>query len=132
MERCASSEMTRSKSVGEKMTGYYGEAGYDVLSLLGEYEAAVTPYLRWEQVNTHAGVPSNGKVDGGLRTNAATFGLANPFLSILEDTLAVALAALAILLPILAAGLVAVAMLFLWRRLVRLHHRLRGAPSPGG
>lgn len=67
--------LTGKKSVGEKMLGYYVESGYDVLSLLDGFEAAITPYLRYEVTDTHAAVPAGGKIDDGIKTTVATFGL---------------------------------------------------------
>ena len=52
------------QSVGETLEGYYLQAGYDLLAGRGG-EQALTPYLRWEQLDTQAVVP-----DGWARNPA--------------------------------------------------------------
>ena len=53
------------KSVGESMVGYYLEAGYDLFSGRSG-RSSLTPYIRWEQVNTQETVPE------GWESNPAT------------------------------------------------------------
>jgi cell division protein FtsB len=48
--------LTGSSSVGESMNGGYIEAGYNVLS--GRGEQSLTPYVRYESVDTQSEVPS--------------------------------------------------------------------------
>lgn len=51
--------LTGNRSVGEKLGGWYVEAGYDVSSLLPRFgEAALTPYFRYEQLDTQRRVPA--------------------------------------------------------------------------
>jgi hypothetical protein len=44
--------LTGLSSIGERMRGGYIQAGYNVLSQTNE-NVAITPYYRWEKVNTH-------------------------------------------------------------------------------
>lgn len=53
------------RSVGEKLSGYYAQLGYDVLAGRGG-ERSLTPYARWETYNTQDEVPT------GFRSNPAT------------------------------------------------------------
>lgn len=54
-----------SASVGETMVGYYLQVGYDVFAGRGG-RSSLTPYVRWENLNTQDSVPS------GWTTNPAT------------------------------------------------------------
>lgn len=50
--------LTGNRSIGEELGGWYVEAGYDVSSLLPRFgESALTPYLRYEQLDTQRSVP---------------------------------------------------------------------------
>ena len=51
--------------VGERMQGAYIQVGYDVLSQTGSAGVALTPYVRYEQVDTQDRVP-----DGAVRSLA--------------------------------------------------------------
>ena len=51
-------------SIGEELTGWYVQAGYDVLTLANT-EHELTPYVRYEALNTQAEVPT------GFAANAA-------------------------------------------------------------
>jgi len=59
-----------SQSVGDTLKGYYLQAGYDVLG--GRRGRSLTPYLRWERLNTQASVPdgyiANPANDAGILT----------------------------------------------------------------
>lgn len=50
--------LTGSSSVGEELTGWYGEVGYDLSTVFDMGEASVIPFVRWEQVNTQDAVPA--------------------------------------------------------------------------
>ena len=51
--------LTGNASIGSSQLGWYGEAGYDVLRLVAPgSDWNVTPYLRYEQYDTQAEVPS--------------------------------------------------------------------------
>jgi hypothetical protein len=46
-------------SIGERMVGWYGELGYDLLTLLSDSSRQqLTPFVRWEEFDTQASVPS--------------------------------------------------------------------------
>ena len=46
------------ESVGEELTGYYFEAGYDILShFVPDAPASLSPFIRYEAVDTQADVP---------------------------------------------------------------------------
>jgi len=47
---------TGAQSIGEELRGHYLEAGYDLFSGRGG-RASLTPYARWEEVDTQAEVP---------------------------------------------------------------------------
>lgn len=67
-------------SIGEELSGYYAEAGYDLLSLIEGSSMALTPFLRFESYNTQREVPA-GFVPGRANdVNIVTYGLAwQPF-----------------------------------------------------
>lgn len=50
--------LTGNRSIGEKLEGFYVEAGYDVLGRLGESRQALVPFARYESYDTQAGVPA--------------------------------------------------------------------------
>ncbi|HEV2148912.1 MAG TPA: hypothetical protein VGR37_16015 [Longimicrobiaceae bacterium] len=57
--------LTGSQSIGERLTGGYVQAGYDVLNFV-DTEHQLVPYFRWERVNTQDRVPA------GFSINPAT------------------------------------------------------------
>lgn len=63
--------------VGERMTGWYVEAGFDVFSVLRPGEASLTPFVRFESYNTQdkapAGFTASGKNDIELTTIGLNF-----------------------------------------------------------
>jgi len=61
-------------SVGETMEGMYLQAGYDVLA--GRGQSSLTPYLRWERVNTQEQVPESWSSDPANDQRILTLGLA--------------------------------------------------------
>ncbi|HYC87637.1 MAG TPA: DUF4126 domain-containing protein [Thermoanaerobaculia bacterium] len=63
-----------------------------------------------------------------IASSAATFGCANPVISIVEDILSFALSVLAIFIPILVPIALALLVLVLWRVMKRI--RQRTAPAP--
>ena len=62
-------------SVGEKMTGWYAQLGYDLL-FSSASEQALLPYVRYEAVNTQVDVPSGYSSSGSKDFNVTTIGLA--------------------------------------------------------
>jgi hypothetical protein len=62
-------------SVGEEMEGAYLQAGWDLLARR-QGRQSLTPYLRWERVNTQKKVPNGWEKDGAADTEIFTLGLA--------------------------------------------------------
>jgi len=67
--------LTGSGSVGEKMSGWYAQLGYDLL-FSSASEHALLPYIRYEAVNTQVDVPSGYSSSGSKDFNVTTIGLA--------------------------------------------------------
>jgi hypothetical protein len=62
------------RSVGENQVGYYLQAGYDLLR--GRRGRSLTPYLRWERVNTQDEVPDGFEANPANDLDILTLGLA--------------------------------------------------------
>jgi len=62
------------QSVGETLEGGYLQAGYDVLA--GRGRSSLTPYLRWEQINTQQNVPDGWSANPANDEQLMTLGLA--------------------------------------------------------
>jgi len=62
------------KTVAERMFGYYAELAYDVLSLW-RTEASLSPFLRYERLNTQDRVPAALTADKALDQTLWTFGV---------------------------------------------------------
>lgn len=62
-------------AVGEEMFGWYVELGYDLLSVNGEGEASLTPYIRYEELNTQDKVASGFTKNPANDLEVFTFGL---------------------------------------------------------
>ncbi|MGZ8398858.1 MAG: hypothetical protein ACXWWN_07465 [Gemmatimonadales bacterium] len=67
--------LTGSASVGERLVGWYLQGGYDVLRGRGG-EHQLTPYVRYEQVNTQSRVPAGFTADPANDRQFLTFGTA--------------------------------------------------------
>lgn len=67
--------LTGSSSVGESMSGYYLEAGYDVFSQRGG-EAQLIPYVRFEDYNTQDEVPTGFSASASKDVEILTLGVA--------------------------------------------------------
>jgi hypothetical protein len=63
------------ESIGSQFGGWYGEAGYDIGSLLQWRAISVTPFLRYEQLNTQKEVPEGFLRSGANDQRIATLGL---------------------------------------------------------
>jgi hypothetical protein len=61
--------------VGERMAGWYLEAGYDVLSVLRPGEASLSPFVRYEAYNTQDEVPSGFAASGKNDVTVTTVGV---------------------------------------------------------
>jgi hypothetical protein len=66
--------LTGTSSVGEKLTGYYLQLGYDVLA--GRGERSLTPYARWETYNTQDEVPAGFAASRATDVESLTLGVA--------------------------------------------------------
>ncbi|HKV10930.1 MAG TPA: hypothetical protein VJ725_22515 [Thermoanaerobaculia bacterium] len=67
--------LTGSGSVGEKLTGYYLQLGYDVLAGRGG-ESAFIPFARWETYNTQDEVPAGFRANPANDAESLTLGFA--------------------------------------------------------
>ena len=64
-------------SVGEDLFGWYAELGYDVLNRADFGEASLTPFIRYEELNTVDSIPGDGSQLAGKRDReAVTVGVA--------------------------------------------------------
>ncbi|MGK0154508.1 MAG: hypothetical protein ACI9SE_001461 [Neolewinella sp.] len=63
-------------NLADRMTGYYGEVGCDVLSLLYPGSGAqLTPYVRYEHINTQDSMPTGFTADRSKDDEILTLGL---------------------------------------------------------
>lgn len=67
--------LTGNKSVGESFGGWYAEAGYDVASLIGRGNFALTPFVRVESYDTQKDVPSGFARSSGNDVDVMTYGI---------------------------------------------------------
>lgn len=72
----AAKGLTGSAVIGDEMLGYYGELGYDLMSAFSpESGRALTPYARYERINTQESV-AVGSADPANDATIVSFGLA--------------------------------------------------------
>ncbi|HVE72646.1 MAG TPA: hypothetical protein VNI54_14880 [Thermoanaerobaculia bacterium] len=68
--------LTGNRSIGEELGGWYVEAGYDLSTLLPRFgEASLTPYLRYEQLDTQRSVPTGFTRNPASEQSIYTIGL---------------------------------------------------------
>ncbi|MEN8145823.1 MAG: hypothetical protein ABFS14_12840 [Gemmatimonadota bacterium] len=67
--------LTGDESIGERLTGGYVEAGYDVFSR-SETEVQLIPFVRYERLNTQAEVPAGFSADPARERSLVTIGAA--------------------------------------------------------
>ncbi len=68
--------LTGNRSIGEELGGWYVEAGYDLSSLLPRFgEAALTPYFRYEQLDTQRSVPTGFARNPASEQTIFTYGI---------------------------------------------------------
>ena len=71
--------LTGNRSVGDEMGGWYVEGGYDLSSLFKFGEASITPYARYERINTQKSVPAGFSINPANEQTIFTYGFAfNP------------------------------------------------------
>jgi len=64
------------ENLAEEMEGSYVEAGYDILSTLApESDQSLTPFVRYEMIDTQASLPAGFSASGGVDDAILTFGL---------------------------------------------------------
>lgn len=62
--------------LADSMNGYYGEVGFDVLTLLAPGQRAqLIPFARYERIDTQASVPAGAVADRSQEDEILTFGL---------------------------------------------------------
>ena len=62
--------------LADSMNGYYGEVGFDVLTLLAPGQRAqLIPFARYERIDTQASVPAGAVADRSQADEILTFGL---------------------------------------------------------
>jgi len=69
----AALDLEGDESVGERLTGYYVQAGYDLLA--GRGGQALVPFIRWETLNTQDSVPSGFRANPDTDIRNLTVGL---------------------------------------------------------
>ena len=67
--------LTGTRSIGEELQGYYLQAGYDLFSRFGTGERQLTPFVRWEHVNTQEAVPAGYSANPANDVEILTLGL---------------------------------------------------------
>lgn len=67
--------LTGDSSVGESLSGWYAELGYDVFTPLGVEGQTLTPHARYERLNTQAAVPQGYEASAGNERTGLTVGL---------------------------------------------------------
>ena len=68
--------LTGNRSIGEELGGWYVEAGYDLSTLLPRFgESSLTPYLRYEQLDTQRSVPTGFARNPASEQTIYTIGL---------------------------------------------------------
>jgi len=69
--------LTGARSIGDRLDGWYVEAGYDLLAALApDSEASLTPFVRWESFDTQSSVPAGFKVNQANDVDVLTLGAA--------------------------------------------------------
>jgi hypothetical protein len=66
---------TGNRSIGESLGGWYVEGGYDLSSLFEFGERSLTPYVRYEQLDTQRSVPSGFSRNPANDQRIFTYGL---------------------------------------------------------
>lgn len=67
--------LTGNRSVGEELEGQYVQVGYDLLSHFGGGERQLTPFVRWERIDTQAAVPAGFSRNPANDQEILTYGL---------------------------------------------------------
>lgn len=67
--------LTGNRSIGEELGGWYVEAGYDLSTLMSFGESSLTPYLRYEQLDTQKSVPTGFSRNPANELKIFTYGV---------------------------------------------------------
>ena len=67
--------LTGNRSIGEEMRGWYVEAGYDLSTLMSFGERSLTPYVRYERLDTQASVPTGFSRNPANEQTILTYGI---------------------------------------------------------
>ena len=67
--------LTGNRSIGESMAGWYLEAGYDLSALRKFGEMSLTPYVRYEQLDTQRRVPAGFARNPASEQKIFTYGI---------------------------------------------------------
>jgi hypothetical protein len=67
--------LTGNRSIGESLGGWYVEAGYDLAALRGFGERSITPYFRYEKLDTQRRVPAGFTRNPASEQTIFTYGL---------------------------------------------------------
>jgi len=67
--------LTGARSVGEAQEGYYVQAAFDVFSLAPRGQWSLTPFVRYERIDTQDGVPAGHAEDPATDRKLVTAGL---------------------------------------------------------
>ncbi len=71
----AKNSLTGNKSVGEAQWGYYAEVAYDLMTLRPRGQWSLTPFVRYEQLDTQDGVPLGFQEDPAMKRSVVTLGV---------------------------------------------------------
>ncbi len=67
--------LTGNRSIGEEMRGWYVEAGYDLSTLRSFGSGSLTPYLRYERLDTQVSVPTGFTRNPANEQTIFTYGI---------------------------------------------------------
>jgi hypothetical protein len=67
--------LTGNRSIGEEMRGWYLEAGYDLSTLMSFGEMSLTPYVRYERLDTQVSVPTGFTRNPANEQTIFTYGI---------------------------------------------------------
>lgn len=72
----AANGLTGSSSVGDEFAGWYAEAGYDLGNVFPRLRASITPFLRYEELDTQESVPRRFSRNPAREVDIMTIGFA--------------------------------------------------------
>lgn len=67
--------LTGNRSIGESLGGWYVEGGYDLATLLNFGERSITPYVRYERLDTQRRVPAGFSRNPANEQRILTYGI---------------------------------------------------------